>query len=127
MMATPPSFSRVPFAKAPPNGFVPPCIPTRAPKPPAGVDRVHEITATGCRCAASTTGFVYSPGAALTGAAATLRSPHRDPVARQVVHARRRGGCLRSGPRGERKSLASVGTLVPRAAVLMVSGVGAHA
>jgi bifunctional non-homologous end joining protein LigD len=31
------------------SGFVPPCIPTRAPKPPAGVDWVHEIKHDGYR------------------------------------------------------------------------------
>jgi bifunctional non-homologous end joining protein LigD len=30
-------------------GFVPPCSPTRAPKPPAGADRVHEIKHDGYR------------------------------------------------------------------------------
>ena len=32
-----------------PPGFVPPCIPTRAPKPPAGADWVHEIKHDGYR------------------------------------------------------------------------------
>ncbi len=32
-----------------PSGFVPPCIPTRAPKPPAGADWVHEIKHDGYR------------------------------------------------------------------------------
>src|SRR5271165_5728780 len=31
------------------NGYVPPCIPTRAPKPPAGADWVHEIKHDGYR------------------------------------------------------------------------------
>jgi hypothetical protein len=31
------------------TGFVPPCIPTRAPKPPAGADWVHEIKHDGYR------------------------------------------------------------------------------
>jgi ATP-dependent DNA ligase len=31
------------------TGFVPPCIPTRAAKPPAGPDRVHEIKHDGYR------------------------------------------------------------------------------
>ena len=33
----------MPLTKALASGFVPPCIPTRAPKPPAGADWVHEI------------------------------------------------------------------------------------
>jgi bifunctional non-homologous end joining protein LigD len=32
-----------------PTGFVPPCIPTRAPKPPIGADWVHEIKHDGYR------------------------------------------------------------------------------
>ena len=32
-----------------PSGFVPPCIPTRAIKPPAGADWVHEIKHDGYR------------------------------------------------------------------------------
>jgi hypothetical protein len=37
-----------------PNGFIEPCIPTRAVKPPAGPDWVHEIKhATGCRSGAT--------------------------------------------------------------------------
>jgi bifunctional non-homologous end joining protein LigD len=32
-----------------PSGFVPPCIPTRAAKPPAGPDWVHEIKHDGYR------------------------------------------------------------------------------
>ncbi len=32
-----------------PAGFVPPCIPTRAAKPPADPDWVHEIKYDGCR------------------------------------------------------------------------------
>jgi ATP-dependent DNA ligase len=32
-----------------PNGFVDPCIPIRAPKPPAGPDWVHEIKHDGYR------------------------------------------------------------------------------
>jgi bifunctional non-homologous end joining protein LigD len=31
------------------NGFIQPCIPTRAPKPPSGADWVHEIKHDGCR------------------------------------------------------------------------------
>ena len=35
-----------------PNGFIEPCIPTRAVKPPAGTDWVHEINVppTTCSC-----------------------------------------------------------------------------
>ena len=32
-----------------PSQFIPPCIPTRAPKPPAGADWVHEIKHDGYR------------------------------------------------------------------------------
>jgi bifunctional non-homologous end joining protein LigD len=32
-----------------PSGFVPPCIPTRAPKPPSGPDWVHEVKHDGYR------------------------------------------------------------------------------
>lgn len=32
-----------------PNGFIEPCIPSRAPKPPAGLDWVHEIKHDGYR------------------------------------------------------------------------------
>jgi len=32
-----------------PNGFIEPCIPTRAVKPPAGTDWVHEIKHDGYR------------------------------------------------------------------------------
>jgi bifunctional non-homologous end joining protein LigD len=39
----------MPLTKAPASGFVPPCIPTRAPKPPTGPDWVHEIKHDGYR------------------------------------------------------------------------------
>jgi ATP-dependent DNA ligase len=39
----------MPLPKAPPSGFVPPCIPTRAAKPPAGPDWVHKIKHDGYR------------------------------------------------------------------------------
>jgi bifunctional non-homologous end joining protein LigD len=39
----------MPSTKAGPGGFVPPCIPTRALKPPAGPDWVHEIKHDGYR------------------------------------------------------------------------------
>jgi hypothetical protein len=39
----------MPLPKAPPSGFVPPCIPTRAAKPPAGPGWVHEIKHDGYR------------------------------------------------------------------------------
>jgi ATP-dependent DNA ligase len=39
----------MPLTKALASGFVPPCIPTRAPKPPAGPDWVHEIKHDGYR------------------------------------------------------------------------------
>jgi bifunctional non-homologous end joining protein LigD len=39
----------MPLTKALSTGFVPPCIPTRAPKPPAGPDWVHEIKHDGYR------------------------------------------------------------------------------
>jgi bifunctional non-homologous end joining protein LigD len=31
------------------NGFIPPCVPTRAAKPPTGLDWVHEIKHDGYR------------------------------------------------------------------------------
>jgi bifunctional non-homologous end joining protein LigD len=39
----------MPLTKALAGGFVPPCIPTRAPKPPSGPDWVHEILHDGYR------------------------------------------------------------------------------
>src|SRR5215475_6769637 len=39
----------MPLPKALASGFVPPCIPKRAPKPPAGSDWVHEIKHDGYR------------------------------------------------------------------------------
>ena len=39
----------MPLQKVPSRGFVPPCIPTRAAKPPAGPDWVHEIKHDGYR------------------------------------------------------------------------------
>jgi bifunctional non-homologous end joining protein LigD len=39
----------MPVAKVPSSGFIPPCIPTRAPKPPVGTDWVHEIKHDGYR------------------------------------------------------------------------------
>jgi bifunctional non-homologous end joining protein LigD len=39
----------MPLSKAFPSGFVPPCIPTRSAKPPAGLDWVHEIKHDGYR------------------------------------------------------------------------------
>jgi bifunctional non-homologous end joining protein LigD len=39
----------MPLPKAPPSGFVPPCVPTRAAKPPAGPGWVHEIKHDGYR------------------------------------------------------------------------------
>jgi ATP-dependent DNA ligase len=39
----------MPVTKALPSGFVPPCIPTRAAKPPIGADWVHEIKHDGYR------------------------------------------------------------------------------
>jgi ATP-dependent DNA ligase len=42
-------FAHMPVAKAFSSGFVPPCVPIRAPKPPAGPDWVHEIKHDGYR------------------------------------------------------------------------------
>jgi bifunctional non-homologous end joining protein LigD len=39
----------MPLPKTPPSGFVPPCVPTRAAKPPAGPGWVHEIKHDGYR------------------------------------------------------------------------------
>jgi bifunctional non-homologous end joining protein LigD len=39
----------MPLTKALASGFVPPCIPTRAPEPPAGPDWIHEIKHDGYR------------------------------------------------------------------------------
>ena len=39
----------MPLPRAPPSGFIPPCIPTRAAKPPAGLGWVHEIKHDGYR------------------------------------------------------------------------------
>jgi bifunctional non-homologous end joining protein LigD len=39
----------MPLPKAPPSGFVPPCVPTRAATPPAGPGWVHEIKHDGYR------------------------------------------------------------------------------
>jgi hypothetical protein len=39
----------VPLPQAPPNGFIPPCIPTRAYKVPVGPDRIHEVKHDGYR------------------------------------------------------------------------------
>jgi bifunctional non-homologous end joining protein LigD len=39
----------MPVAKVPSSGFIPPCIPTCAPKPPVGTDWVHEIKHDGYR------------------------------------------------------------------------------
>jgi bifunctional non-homologous end joining protein LigD len=39
----------MPLPKALPSGFVPPCIPTRATKPPSGPDWIHEIKHDGYR------------------------------------------------------------------------------
>ena len=39
----------MPLTKALASGFVPPCVPTRAPKPPTGPDWVHEIKHDGYR------------------------------------------------------------------------------
>jgi bifunctional non-homologous end joining protein LigD len=39
----------MPLPKAPPSGFVPPCVPTRAAKPPAAPGWVHEIKHDGYR------------------------------------------------------------------------------
>jgi bifunctional non-homologous end joining protein LigD len=37
------------------NGYIPPCIPTRADKPPAGPDWVHEIKHDGYRLQSAAT------------------------------------------------------------------------
>jgi ATP-dependent DNA ligase len=44
-----PEICHMPLPKAPSSGFVPPCIPTRAAKPPAGPDWIHEIKHDGYR------------------------------------------------------------------------------
>jgi ATP-dependent DNA ligase len=59
------------------GGFVAPCIPTRAAKPPAGPDWIHEIKHDGYRLIVRRDGdrVRCSPAAAMTGAAAIRRSP----------------------------------------------------
>jgi hypothetical protein len=79
--------------------FVPPCIPTRAVKPPpdpAGSTR-SSMTATGFRSAGTATPFACSRGAATTGVDGIWQSsrPRRSP--RGVVHARWRRSRLRPG------------------------------
>jgi hypothetical protein len=64
----------------------------------AGCTR-SSTTAIGCRCAGSATGFVYSPARLRLEWPLPIDCRHRDPVARQVVYARWRGGGLRSGRR----------------------------
>jgi hypothetical protein len=84
------------------TAFVPPCIPTRAVKPPAGPDWVHEIKHDGYRLQVRREGDTvrlftrngYDWSARYPAISVT------DPVARQVVCTRRRGGRVRSRRRG---------------------------
>jgi hypothetical protein len=68
------------------DGFVDPCVPTLAAKPPSGPDRVDEIRQDGYRL------IVRLDGAAVRILPAGDRGRRR--VA-QVVHSGRRGGCGR--------------------------------
>jgi hypothetical protein len=69
---------RMPLSKTVNTMFVPPCIPTRAHKAPAGPDWVHEIKHDGYRLQVRREGNtvrLFTPAAATTGPAATRRSP----------------------------------------------------
>jgi ATP-dependent DNA ligase len=52
-----------------PSGFIPPCLPTKAPRPPSGAMWLHEIKHDGFRVIARKDGArvkLYSPGNDLT-------------------------------------------------------------
>jgi ATP-dependent DNA ligase len=66
-------FRPSPAAQRRPPGFIEPCIPTLASRPPTGPQWVHEIKHDGYRLIArkTATGSACSPGAATTGPSAT--------------------------------------------------------
>ena len=70
-----------------PSGFVEPCIPTRAAKPPASPGWVHEIKHDGYRLQVHRHGAAVRlfTGAATTGASDTRQSHRRHQVARGVT------------------------------------------
>jgi hypothetical protein len=99
-----------------PRGFVPPCLPTKAPQPPSGDTWVHEIKHDGFRVIARKDGEgvrLYSrPGNDLT-----YRHRRRArPPALALVYHRRRGRVLRRGWHAE---LRPSGQSCPQGTVLL--------
>ena len=80
-----------------PFGFVPSCLPTKAPRPPTGGAWLHEIKHDGFRVIARKT----ATASGFTAARAMTRLPvladrrGAGPAALALLHHRRRGGVLR--------------------------------
>ena len=91
------------------DGFIDPCIPTLAAKPPVGSDWVHEIKHDGYRLIVRRDGkalrLFYAPRPRLDRALSGDRRGCRQ-AAREIFHPGRRGCCLRRRRRGRVRSAA---------------------